>query len=74
MDGCAERTFLRRVYASFTGAATRERVRETVLKQHSDVTQPEPSPWHARHVAIARSHGLVQEHERERGRSLGIER
>ena len=93
MDERAERTLLRRVYASFTGAeirdlsegrgallerlpdaAARERVRETVLKLHSDVTQPEPSPWHARHVAIARSHGLAREPGRDRGRYLGIER
>ena len=39
-----------------------------------DVTQPEPSPWHARHMAIARSLGLVRGHEREHGRYLGIER
>ena len=88
-----ERSVLRRVYASFTGAeirdlsegrgallkrlpdaAARERVRETVLKLHSDVTQPEPSPWHARHMAIARSHGLAREPGRDRGRYLGIER
>ena len=95
MDEREERTFLRRVYASFTGAevrdlsegrgapmerlpdaAARERVRQTVLKLHSGVTQPEPSPWQARHVAIARSHGLTQEHDRQHGhgRYLGMER
>ena len=55
-------------------ATARKRVRETVLKLHSDVTQPEPSPWRARHLAIARSQGLAQENDREHGRYLGIER
>ena len=53
-------------------AAARERVRQTVLKLHSGVTQPEPSPWHARHVAIARSHGLTVEHDRQHERSRGL--
>ena len=91
MDEREERAFLRRVYASFTGAeirdlsegrgalmerlpdaAARERVRQTVLKLHSDVTQPEPSPWQARHMAIARSHGLTVEHDRQHERSRGL--
>ena len=93
MDAREERAFLRRVYASFTGAeirdlsegrgalmerlpdpGARERVRQTVLKLHSDVTQPEPSPWQARHMAIARSHGLTTEYDRQQERSLGRER
>ena len=93
MDKREERAFLRRVYASFTGAeirdlsegrgalmerlpdaAARARVRESVLKLHGDVTQPEPSPWQARHMAIARSHGLTAEYDRQQERSLGRER
>ena len=91
MDKREERAFLRRVYASFTGAeirdlsegrgalmerlpdaAARARVRKTVLKLHSDVTQPEPSPWQARHMAIARSHGLTAEHDRRHERNRGL--
>ena len=79
MDKREERAFLRRAYASFTGAeirdlsegrgalmerlpdaAARERVRKSVLKLHSDVTQPELSPWQARHMAIARLHGRIR--------------
>ena len=55
-------------------AAARERVRETVLKLHRDVTHAGPSPWRGRHMAIGRATGVVRDHDREHGRSFGIER
>ncbi|MDE0698861.1 MAG: AAA family ATPase [Boseongicola sp.] len=55
-------------------APTRERVRETVLKLHRDAAPAGPAPWRGRHVAIGRATGVVRDHDREHGRSFGIER
>ena len=50
--------------------AARVRVRGGMLNLHREIGSPEPSPWRARHAAVARAFGARHEgpeHERYRG-------
>ena len=51
--------------------AARVRVRDGMLHLHREIGSPEPSPWRARHAAVARSFGARHEGP-EHGRYRGI--
>ena len=53
--------------------AARSKVQEGMLRLHRDTMYPEPSPWRARHDAVARSAGLDRGHGRERALGAEIE-
>ena len=48
-------------------------VKEEMVRLHGDTRYPEPSPWRARHDAVARAAGLDVDLGRGRGRGLGAE-
>ena len=51
----------------------RARVKEELVHLHRDTGYPEPSPWRARHDAVARATGVDRYRGRERGLSAEIE-
>ena len=53
--------------------AARTRVREELVRLHRDAPYPEPSPWRARHDAVARAGGVASRLGPERGLSAEIE-
>ena len=55
-------------------AAARKRAVEAVRQLHGKTWRTEPSPWQARHRALARSFGAERGRGRERGRYRGAER